>query len=55
MSGPAAKTTELRLRDLGSIKDGPTGGADLSLKCGAQGTSFEGKGGEKRLEIKTPI
>lgn len=55
VSGPAAKMTELRLRDLGSVKDGPTGGAELSLKCGAQGTPFEGKGGEKRLEIKTPI
>ena len=35
-AGPAAKMAELGLRDLGSVKDSPRGGAELSLKCGVR-------------------
>ena len=47
--------TELRLRDLGSVKDSLIGWVELSLKCGGKGAPFKGKRGKKRLEIKTPI
>lgn len=55
MDRPAAKMTELILRELGSVNDGPMGGAELSLKCGGQGTPFGGRGGSKRLGIKVPL
>lgn len=40
---PATKIAELGLRDLGSVKDSPRGGAELSLSVGVKGLHLEVK------------